>query len=170
MEELRKIWKKPQLGQLASRLLSSSVVYFVKLSISGIHIINGRWMNMSMAHLWNHKDRDKLKDLDKKPPCTISWIKPWISQIISKYTKTNHLEFISNKQKAENRIHDWELLVSPSDNLHCGKPRICVSGELTHKDKQLRFCAQAFLKVLANTAGKMVAQANDCRKGIANQT
>jgi len=24
-------------------------------------------MNMSMAHLWNHTDRDKLKDLDKNP-------------------------------------------------------------------------------------------------------
>jgi hypothetical protein len=39
----------------------------VKLSISGIYIINGRRMNMSMAHLWNHKDEDKLKDLDKNP-------------------------------------------------------------------------------------------------------
>jgi len=25
-------------------------------------------MNMNMAHLWNHKDRDKLKDLHKSHP------------------------------------------------------------------------------------------------------
>jgi len=45
-----------------------------------------------------------------------------------------------------------------------------MSGEPDTQRQKADILSTAFVTVLANTAGKMLAQANDCRKDTANQT